>query len=246
MVGSSTEPRESLLAPASIYRTSGLPLERSAFNRIAGTRPDRHVERPATHSAARGQRERPATHSMPKVSDSRPAFQAGFALAARGRIGRFDRTPVRPQDSCCQSAVRANGRATRKTAPVASSGSAPLRPNTGRDERQVPRRPLKTRPCAREGKSNNHRAFTYNHCVPCGTRQLHASPAATRHAYEPALLPDERLRQLPRRRSDHRDGQLPHLRVRPPAPLTRTAAPTRVRRSRSARRRSRTRSPSYR
>ena len=129
--------------------------------------------------------------------------------------------------------------------PLPSPASDPRRsgPYTGRDERnKVPRRPPNTRPCAREGKSNNHRAFTYNHCVPCRTRQFHASPAAARLPVEPAVLPDERLRQLPRGRPDHGDGQLPDLRVRPPAALTRAATPTRARRSRSARRSWRTRS----
>ena len=164
------------------------------------------------------------------------------------------RVPTMRQNACSASgslSSKLSIRAARawssdpKTAPVASSGSAPLRPNIGRDERNtVPRRPPNTRPCAREGKSNNHRAFTYNHCVPRRTLQFHASPAAACHALEPALLPDERLRQLPRSRPDQRDGQLPHLRVRAGGrpPSSRAATPTRAQRSRLARRSSRTRS----
>jgi hypothetical protein len=176
-----------------------------------------------------------------------PLVGTGGVPPGTGPEPPFDRTPVLAHDSRVNPQRGPTVERPERPLPSVSSGSAPLRPHTGRDQRNTePRRPPNTRPCAREGKSNNYRAFTYNHCVPRRTLQFHASPAATRHELEPALLPDERLRQLPRGRPDHRDGQLPDLRVHPPAPLTGEAPPIRAPRSRSARRSSRIRSSSCR
>jgi hypothetical protein len=85
---------------------------------------------------------------------------------------------------------------------------------TGRDERNLSAAQAAQPAAVREeGNRKNNRAYPYHHCVPGGTRKFHAPHASAHHAVEPAVLPHERLRQLPRRRSNDRRCQLPDLRL---------------------------------
>jgi hypothetical protein len=165
--------------------------------------------------------------------------------AGRARFERcpFDRTPVRPQDSRCQSAARAHGRATRKTAPVrqlrirAASAQTPavtsainaaqaVQHATVRERREIeqppcfhvqPLRPLPDAPvpCVASGGAS---------CIPtspiAGRTAAPASSTSTRSPGRPAA-------RSAGTSSGHTDRAAPAIRAR---------------RSRSARRRSRIRS----
>ena len=86
-------------------------MARPTSHLAVGTGFIRCLARPASHSTVKRRR------CSPGGSLNEPATGARHASSA-GSKRPFDRTPVRPQDSSCQSAARAYGRATRKTAPV--------------------------------------------------------------------------------------------------------------------------------
>src|SRR4026207_2327800 len=153
--------------------------------------------------------------------------RARCLAAGRSKRRPFDRTPVLGDDSCV---IPKRGQTVeRPERPLPTPAPDPRRsgPTPAVTSATKCRAGRPTRCRAREKGNQEPGAFTYIHSVPRGTRQLDAAHAAPHHAYDPALLPNERLRQLPRGRSDHRDGQLPDLRIRPPDPLTRAAPATR-------------------
>ena len=161
----------------------------------------------------------PARH---RRAISRSVLLTARPASSRARTDRpFDRTPVRAHDATVnpQRGLRSSDAKTRSRSPAADhrrSGPNPAVTSVTLSAAQAAQ-PAAVR---EEGNRTDNRAYTYHHCVPGGTRQLHAPHASAHHAVEPAVLPHERLRQLPRRRSDERRRHLPHLRLHAPPALT--------------------------
>lgn len=76
-------------------------------------------------------------------------------------------------------------------------------------------------PAPQKAQENPHHDVPFNHIVRYRTSLCHEAPSPTSLGRfdHPPVLPNERLRELPRRRSDDRRRPVPGLRIRPPTEL---------------------------
>ena len=156
-----------------------------------------------------------------------PSGGRGWSGRAGSRTSRL--TNARSDAIVDESPVRSDGpgRAPPQSgrSRISARTTRPLRPpsravQSGCSNRTLPR--LITPTARQKERTTHHDDQDCDHDLR-GSCEHHATPAASRHDRfgGPALvLPDQRLHELPRARSDDRRRALPDLRVRPPNALS--------------------------
>lgn len=82
-------------------------------------------------------------------------------------------------------------------------------------------------PARQKAQEHPHHDVPFRHIVRYRTSHRHEAPSPSslgRLFYHPPVLPNQRLRELPRRRSHDRRRPVPSLRIRPPTELGATAS----------------------